>query len=100
MLSASWPSIVGLLPVVRRSRSPPPAVISARLMGGCKSEGSSIIGVSEQTYYRWKNLYGGMKTPELRRLKELEQENLRLKKLVADLSLDNAMLKELAEGNF
>ena len=46
------------------------------------------------------NLYGGMKTKELRRLKELEQENLRLKKLVADLSLDNAMLKELAEGNF
>jgi len=58
------------------------------------------IGVSEQTYYRWKNLYGGMKTQELRHLKELEQENLRLKKLVVDLSLDNALLKDLAEGNF
>jgi putative transposase len=58
------------------------------------------LGVSEKTYYRWKSLYGGMKTHELTRLKELEAENLRLKKLVADLSLDNAMLKELAEGNF
>lgn len=54
----------------------------------------------KKTYYRWKSLYGGMKTHELSRLKELEAENLRLKKLVADLSLDNAMLKELAEGNF
>jgi putative transposase len=58
------------------------------------------LGISEKTYYRWKQLYGGMTTTELRRLKELEAENLRLKKLVADLSLDNAMLKELAEGNF
>ena len=58
------------------------------------------IWISDKTYYRWKSLYGGMKTHELRRLKELEQENLRLKKLVAELSLDNAMLKELAEGNF
>ena len=58
------------------------------------------LGVSEKTYYRWKSLYGGMKTSELTRLKQLEAENLRLKKLVADLSLDNAMLKELAEGNF
>jgi len=58
------------------------------------------LGISEKTYYRWKQLYGGMTTAELRHLKELEAENLRLKKLVADLSLDNAMLKELAEGNF
>jgi putative transposase len=58
------------------------------------------IGVSEQTYYRWKSLYAGMTTKELRRLKELEAENLRLKKLVADLALDVALLKELAEGNF
>lgn len=58
------------------------------------------LAISEKTYYRWKSLYGGMKTSELRRLKELEAENARLKKLVADLALDNAMLKELAEGNF
>ena len=58
------------------------------------------LAVSEKTYYRWKSLYGGMTRAELTRLKELEAENLRLKKLVAELSLDNAMLKELAEGNF
>jgi putative transposase len=58
------------------------------------------LGISEKSYYRWKQAYGGMTTSELTRLKELEAENLRLKKLVADLSLDNAMLKELAEGNF
>ena len=58
------------------------------------------LGVSENTYYRWRNQYGGMKADEARRLKELEQENARLKKLVADLSLDNQMLKELSEGNF
>ena len=51
--------------------------------------------LSEKTYYRRKSLYGGMKTSELRRLKELEAENARLKKLVADLALDNAILKEL-----
>jgi putative transposase len=58
------------------------------------------IGVSEQTFYRWKNRYGGMKVGEVKRLKELEEENLRLKKLVGELALDNAALKDLAEGNF
>jgi putative transposase len=58
------------------------------------------IGVSEQTFYRWKNRYGGMKVAEVKRLKELEEENLRLKKLVGELALDNAALKDLAEGNF
>lgn len=58
------------------------------------------LAISEKTYYRPKQLYGSMTTAELKRLKELEAENLRLKKLVADLSLDSAMLKELAEGNF
>ena len=52
-------------------------------------------GISEQTYYRWKSKYGGMEVAEARRLKELEVENRRLKKLVADLSLDNQMLKEV-----
>jgi putative transposase len=52
-------------------------------------------GVSEQTIYRWKQKYGGMETSELRRLKQLEAENARLKKLVADQALDNQMLKEL-----
>jgi len=58
------------------------------------------FGVSEQTYYRWRREYGGMRVDQGRRLKELEQENARLKKLVADLSLDNAILKEANRGNF
>jgi putative transposase len=52
-------------------------------------------GVSQQTIYRWKQKYGGLETSELRRLKQLEAENTRLKKLVADQALDNQMLKEL-----
>jgi len=58
------------------------------------------IGVTEQTYYRWRKEYGGMRIEQARRLRELEQENSRLKKLVADLSLDNAILKEASRGNF
>jgi transposase-like protein len=57
------------------------------------------LGVSEQTYYRWRKEYGGMRVDQAKRLKELEQENARLKKLVADLSLDNAILKEVNRGN-
>ena len=58
------------------------------------------LGVSEQTYYRWRKEYGGMRVDQAKRLKELEQDNTRLKKLVADLSLDNAILKEANRGNF
>ena len=58
------------------------------------------LGVTEATYYRWRQEYGGMRLNQARRLKHLEQENGRLKKLVADLSLDNAILKEAAQGNF
>lgn len=58
------------------------------------------IGVTDQTYYRWRKEYGGLKTDQAKRLKELERENARLKKLVADLSLDKAMLTEVAQGNF
>ena len=57
------------------------------------------IGVSDCTYYRWRKEYGGMRVDQAHRLKELEQENSRLKRLVADLSLDNAILKEAARGN-
>lgn len=63
-------------------------------------DASRKAGVSEQTYYRWKKEYGGMKFDQVKRLKELEKENTRLKRVVADLSLDNAMLKDVAEGNF
>ena len=58
------------------------------------------IGVSEVTFHRWKREYGGLRVDQARRLKEIEQENARLKKLVADLSLDNSILKEVAKGNF
>ena len=68
--------------------------------GGTVSDVSKKIGVTEQTYYRWRKEYGGMRVDQARRLKELEKENSRLKKLVADLSLDNAILKESARGNF
>ena len=58
------------------------------------------IGVTDVTYYRWRKEYGGMRVDQARRLKELEQENARLKKVVADFALDNAILKEAARGNF
>jgi transposase-like protein len=58
------------------------------------------IGVTEQTYYRWRNEYGGLSIDQAKRLKQLEQENARLKRAVADLTLDKLILKEAAEGNF
>ena len=70
------------------------------------SQGKSIrevarqISISEQTYYRWRKEYGGMEVNQARHLKELEKENARLKKLVADLSLDISILKEVNRGNF
>jgi putative transposase len=63
-------------------------------------EVSRKLGVTEQTYYRWRREYGGMRLEQARRLKELEKENGRLKRLVADLTLDNAILKETTRGNF
>ena len=62
------------------------------------AEVSRKLGVTEQTYYRWRKEYGGLKTDQARKLKDLEKENARLKKLVADLSLDKAMLQEVASG--
>jgi putative transposase len=70
------------------------------------NQGSTVIevarklNIAEQTYYRWRKEYGGMRVDQAKRLKELEQENARLKRLVADLSLDNAVLKEVNRGNF
>ncbi len=68
--------------------------------GATSAEASRKIGVTEQTYYRWRREYGGMRIDQARRLKELEKENTRLKKLVAELSLDISILKEAARGNF
>lgn len=70
------------------------------------SQGKSVpeisreTGVSENTYYRWRKEYGGMQIGQARRLKELERENARLKRAVADLRIDNQILKEASEGNF
>ena len=64
------------------------------------AEASKKIGITEQTYYRWRKEYGGMRIDQAKKLKGLEKENARLKKLVADLSLDNSILKEVARGNF
>ena len=68
--------------------------------GKSVAEASRQAEISEQTYYRWRKQYGGMNTNEAKRLKLLEKENARLKKLVADLSLDNAMLKDVNGKNF
>ena len=68
--------------------------------GSTVGEASRKLGVTEQTYYRWRKEYGGMRVEQAKRLQELEKENTRLKKLVADVSLDNAILKEAARGNF
>ena len=68
--------------------------------GDSVGEASRKLGVTEQTYYRWRKEYGGMRVDQARRLKDLEKENARLKKLVADISLDNAILKEASKGNF
>ncbi len=64
------------------------------------AEASRKIGITQQTYYRWRKEYGGLRIEQARKLKSLEKENTQLKKLVADLSLDNAILKEATEGNF
>ena len=61
---------------------------------------SRELGITEQTYYRWRREYGGMKVSQARRLKEFERENGRLKRAVADLTLDKLILEEAAEGNF
>ncbi len=58
------------------------------------------LGITEQTYYRWGKEYGGLRLDQAKRLKELEKENTRLKKLVADQALDNAILKEVSSGKF
>ena len=92
--------------MVKKSHSPKQIITKLReaeilLNQGAKiGEASRKIGVTEQTYYRWRKEYGGMRLEQAKRLKELEKENIRLKKLVADISLDNAILKEVAEGNF
>jgi transposase-like protein len=92
--------------MVRKSYTPEQIINKLREAEIMFSQGATLvvilkkIGVSDATYYRWRKEYGGMKVEQAKRLKELEQGNSRLKRLVADLSLDNAILKEAARGNF
>lgn len=88
----------------RKHHSPEQIIRKLREAEAILSEGKTIaelcqrLEVSEQTFHRWRNQYGGMKSQEAKRLKELEQENTRLKKLVADLSLDKQILEEVLKG--
>jgi transposase-like protein len=92
--------------MVKKSHSPEQIINKLREAEILLNQGATVgevcrkIGVTEQTYYRWRKEYGGMRVEHARRLKALEKENARLKKLVADVSLDNAILKEAVGGNF
>jgi transposase-like protein len=68
--------------------------------GASPAEACRRIGVSEQTYYRWRKEYGGLKTDQARRMKDLEKENQRLRRAISDLTLDKLILQEAARGNF
>ncbi len=68
--------------------------------GGTTGDACCRIAVSEQTYYRWRKEYGGLKTDQARRMKDLEKENLRLRRAICDLTLDKLILQEAARGNF
>ena len=72
----------------------------AMAQGSTVGEASRQIGVTQQTFYRWGNEYGGLRIDQVKRLKQLESENTRLKRAIADLTLDNQILKEVSEGNF
>ena len=68
--------------------------------GQTVAQACKAIGITEQTYYRWRKEYGGLKTDQAKRFKELERENARLKRLLADAELDKAILREAADPNF
>lgn len=81
--------------IVRKLRDADAMLAAGRTIG----EVCQALEISEQTFHRWRNQYGGMKAEEAKRLKELEQENARLKKLLAEAELDKAILREALEGN-
>ena len=90
----------------RKRHKPEEIVAKLRQVDVLTSQGQSVadavraIGVTEVTYYRWRQEYGGLKTGQVRRMKDLELENQRLRKAVADLTLDKLILAEAARGNF
>ena len=92
--------------MARKRHKPEEIVAKLRQVDVLVSQGQNIadairqIGVSEVTYYRWRQEYGGLKADQVKRLKELEQENSRLRRAVSDLTLDKLILQEAARGNF
>ena len=92
---------------MKRRRHTPEQVIrklreADRMLGEGRAipEVAKALGISENTYHRWRNQYGGMKADDAKRLKELERENATLKRIVADKELENVALKEIAKGNW
>jgi putative transposase len=92
--------------MARKRHKPEEIVAKLRQVDVLTAQGTSVaeavrsIGVTEVTYYRWRQEYGGLKTDQVRRMKELERENQRLRQAVADLTLDKLILQEAARGNF
>ena len=92
--------------MARRKYTPEQIISKLREVEVALAQGSTValaarsIGVTDQTYYRWRREYGGLTVEQAKRLKELEKENLRLRRAVSDLTLDKLILKEAAEGNF
>ena len=90
----------------KKDHSPEQIITKLRKVETLTAQGQTVaeavkqIDISEQTYYRWKRQYGSMRRDQLKRLKELEKENARLKKLVAELSLDKDILKEALQGKY
>jgi ACT domain-containing protein len=90
----------------RKSYTPEQVVTKLKQIEVLMSQGKQIMhackeaGISDKSYYRWRKEFGGLKLTQAKKFKELERENARLKRLVADLSLEKAMLQEVASGNF
>jgi putative transposase len=90
----------------RKQHKPEEIVAKLRQVDVLSSQGQSVaeairsIGVSEVTYYRWRQEFGGLKSDQVKRLKELEAENLRLRRAISDLTLDKLILQEAARGNY
>jgi putative transposase len=90
----------------RKRHKPEEIVVKLRQVDVLVAQGRTVtdavraIGVTEVTYYRWRQEYGGLKTDQIKRLRELEAENARLRRAVADLTLDKLILKEAASGNY
>jgi len=91
---------------MKRRHTPEQIVRKLREADGKLAAGAAIpevarqLGISQETFHRWRNQYGGMKADAMKRLKELEQENARLKRIVADQAVDISILKEASRGNF